>query len=68
MTIVPLSPEEVRVHSFIYGFASPDVADQFQTCLLFDALDDCATKFPPLARHSVCFQLDESDRDSQQPK
>lgn len=59
MTTVRLSSEEVRVQSFIYGFTNPDVADQFQTCLLFDALDDCETKFPPLRRHSICFEIED---------
>ena len=59
MTTVRLSTEEVQVHSFIYGFTSPEAADQFQTCLLFDALDDCETKFPPLSRHSICFKIDD---------
>jgi hypothetical protein len=58
MTTVRLSAEEVRVQSFIYGFDNPEVADQFQTCLLFDALEDCATKFPPLRQHSICFEID----------
>jgi hypothetical protein len=59
MSTIRLSSEEVRVRSFIYGFASPDIADQFQTCLLFDALDDCATKFPPCSTQSICFEPDE---------
>ena len=59
MTTARLSSEEVRVQSFIYGFADPEVADQFQTCLLFDTLDGCETKFPPLSRHSICFEIDD---------
>lgn len=59
MTTIRLSTEEVRVQSFVYGFTSPDVADQFQTCLLFDAVDDCETKFPPRTRHSICFEVDD---------
>ena len=59
MTTIRLTSEEVRVHSFIYGFTTPDVADQFQTCLLFDALDDCEAKYPPLCRHSICFEIDD---------
>lgn len=59
MTKVRLSSEEVLVQSFIYGFSNPEVADQFQTCLLFDPLDDCETKFPPNSRHSICFEVDD---------
>ena len=59
MTTVRLSLEEVRVQSFIYGFTNSEAADQFQTCLLFDALDDCEAKFPPLSRHSICIEVDD---------
>jgi hypothetical protein len=59
MTTVRLSLEEVRVQSFIYGFTNPEVAGQFQTCLLFDPLDDCEAKFPPHSRHSICFEIDD---------
>ncbi len=62
MTTVRLSSEEVRVQSCVYGFTNPDVADQFQTCLLFDALEDCAAMFPPLRRHSICFEIDDFER------
>ena len=61
MTTVRLSLEEVRVQSFVYGFTDPNVADQFHTCLLFDPLDDCETKFPPLSRHSICFEIEDFD-------
>ena len=53
-----LALDEVRVQGVIYGFASPDMADQFQTCLLFDALDDCASKFPPCRCHPMYFDAD----------
>jgi hypothetical protein len=59
MTTVRLSSEEVRVHGYIYGFTDPEAADQFQTCLLFDPLDDCETKFPPRSRHSICFEVED---------
>ena len=59
MTTVRLSSDEVRVRSFVYGFTNPEAADQFQTCLLFDALDDCESKFPPRTRHSICFEVDD---------
>jgi hypothetical protein len=59
MTTVRLSSEEVRVQSFIYGFTNSEVAYPFQTCLLFDALDDCEEKFSPRSRHSVCFESDD---------
>ena len=59
MSALRLALEEVRVRSFIYGFTSPEVADQFQTCLLFDTLDDCEAKFPPQSRHSICFEIED---------
>jgi hypothetical protein len=59
MSTSRVSEDEVRVQSFIYCFASPEVADQFQTCLLFDPIDDCEVKFPPRSRHSICFELDD---------
>ena len=59
MTTVRLTSEEVRVRGFIYGFDDPEAADQFQTCLLFDPLDDCETRFPPRSRHSICFEVDD---------
>jgi len=59
MTTVRLFLDEVRVQGFIYGFTDPESADQFQTCLLFDPLDDCETKFPPRSRHSICFEVDD---------
>jgi hypothetical protein len=56
---VRLSLEEVRVQRFIYRFISSDVADQFQTCLLFDDLEECEAKFPPLARQAVRVEPDD---------
>lgn len=61
MAALRLSLDEVRVRSFIYGFSNPEVADQFQTCLLFDSLDDCEAKFPPHSRHSICFEIEDFD-------
>lgn len=58
-TTVKLSSEEVRVQSSVDSFTNPEVADQFQTCILFDALDDCEIKFPPCSRHSICFEVDD---------
>ena len=59
MSTSRIAIDEVRVQSFTYGFTDPEVADQFQTCLLFDPLDDCETKFPPRTRHSICFDPDD---------
>ena len=59
MSTSRIAINEVRVQSFIYGFTDPEVADQFQTCLLFDPLGDCETKYPPRTRHSICFESDD---------
>ena len=61
MSASRISMDEVRVRSFIYSFTNPEAADQFQTCLLFDPLDDCETKFPPCSRHSICFENDDAE-------
>jgi hypothetical protein len=53
MTIVRVSLEQVRVHNSIYRFISSDEADQFQTCLVYDDLDKCEIKTPPLAIQPV---------------
>jgi hypothetical protein len=56
MPIIRLALDEVRVRSLIYSFIRSDIADQFQTCLLFDDLGECETRFPPVSRRLICFE------------
>jgi hypothetical protein len=51
--------EQVRVHNSVYHFTSSDLADQFLTCLLFDELDECEIKHPPLAKQAIRFDPDD---------
>ena len=53
MKIVRVSLEQVRVHNFMYQFIRSDLADQFQTCLVYDDLDRCEIKHPPLAKQTI---------------
>lgn len=50
MTTARVSLVEVQVHEFIYTFTSSDVTDQFLTCLVYNDVDWCESRFPPLHR------------------
>jgi len=53
MASTRISLAEVRVHEFIYVFTSSDIADQFETCLVFNDLGECENRHPPLDKRKV---------------